>query len=157
MNERDAEAAVEQYAIELFNSHKLLSKSTIVHYEEDRQAQSERIVCKGLFRGRTLVGGLGGFIVALRVTHYGTTSGKARNSLIRKAIAESMFESLATRPTVPCELAGGVFDPNGGGRLDLDDEFDSDRTLADNSREYSVTFNFSLVRVANSPVSSGVA
>lgn len=145
MKPNDLEWMVEEYAAQLFKANKLIKGKSIVHYEEDKQAKSDRIVCKAAIGERNLVGGIGGFSVDLKVTHY--SSGPDRR-LTRKAIVEAMFESPSTRPAVPI---AGNFE-----RLDLGDDVSSERSQSDNAREYSATFHFLIAKLANTSLAAGV-
>lgn len=148
MKNDDLEYMVEQYGIETYRAAKILKGKPIVHHEEDSDADPERIVCKATLGERNLIGGLGGFAVNLKVTYYSNRSDKAFNNIVRKGLVEAMFESTSTRTAVPC---AALFS-----RLDLGDEVTTDRSLNDNSREYSVTFHFLIAKLAITPVASGV-
>lgn len=129
----DIESAVEQYGIECFQASKLLKGKSLVHFSEDKSAKPDRIVFKATV-GEHRLDGPGGFSVELKATYYTSTATVPQVNLVKKAMVEAMYESTATRATVP---AASDF-----ANLVLLDDVNSEKSNADNYRESSVTFPF---------------
>jgi hypothetical protein len=135
MKTDDLEGLVEEYGIQTFRGSKQFKGKTLVHFEEDQAADSERIVFKATLGDHRLdIPGGGAFNVELKVTYYSSTGDKAQNNLVRKAMLEAMWESTETRPPVACASQIKW--------MQLQDDVSSDRSQTDNSRERSITFNF---------------
>jgi hypothetical protein len=135
MKTDDLEGLVEEYGIQTFRGSKQFKGKTLVHFEEDQAADSERIVFKATLGDHRLdIPGGGAFNVELKVTYYSSTGDKLQNNLVRKAMLEAMWESTATRAPVRCAEQFQY--------LLLEDAVSGDRSQTDNARERSVTFNF---------------